>query len=117
MASLPSSSSKFPAFNIIQPTPPRSYKQNHRLLYRGSLSLPDSDLVLDGKDASKRGFVADSVSRDHIHGAPPPASPTVLLESPVALALESMRGRPSLRFVSCVNLADVPYECTGEISM
>jgi hypothetical protein len=32
----------------VQPTPPRSHKQYHRLLYRGSLSLPDSDVILDG---------------------------------------------------------------------
>ncbi|KIJ51398.1 hypothetical protein M422DRAFT_244574 [Sphaerobolus stellatus SS14] len=92
-----------PRFNVIQPTPPRNYKDQHRLLYRGSLSLPDSDLVLEGIT-----FTA------HI----PPSSPSLLLESPIALALESMRGRPSLRFISVVKLKDVNWErCVGEINM
>ena len=40
------------AIDVEPPTPHLSYKQHHRLLYRGSLSLPDSDLILDGTHQS-----------------------------------------------------------------
>jgi hypothetical protein len=53
-----------------------------RLLYRGALSLPDSHLLLDGLT-----FTGN------------PGNDTSLLENPLALALESMRGRPTLRFL------------------
>ena len=86
--------------SAFSPSPPRSYKQYHRLLYRGSLSLPDSDLVLEG-----------IILTAHLQ----PTSSASLLESPLALALESMRGRPSSRLVSIVNVSDVHYECTGDI--
>ncbi|KAG6899394.1 hypothetical protein C0993_010613 [Termitomyces sp. T159_Od127] len=80
---------------IANPTPPRtadSVLNSYRLLYRGALSLPDSHLLLDGLT-----FVArlDSPSKNN-H----------LLENPLALALESMRGRPSLRFMGVVKLHD-----------
>ncbi|KAF8525984.1 hypothetical protein BU17DRAFT_83487 [Hysterangium stoloniferum] len=91
-----------PALNIVQPTPPRSDKRYYRLLYRGSLSLPDSELVLDGIT-----FVA------HV----PPSSPESLMESPIALALESMRGRPRLRLIGVVKMSEVHHERTGDINM
>lgn len=39
-----------PELTVTRLAPPGSYKQHHRLLYRGSLSLPDADLILDGTD-------------------------------------------------------------------
>ncbi len=68
----------------------------HRLLYRGALSLPDSYLLLDGLS-----FVAET--RSGIQG-----SPSVnLLSNSLALALESMRGRPSLHLVGTQRVEDV----------
>jgi hypothetical protein len=70
-----------------------------RLLYRGALSLPDSHLLLDGLT-----FTATSPS-------------TMLLENPLALALESMRGRPSLRFLGTTKLKDVWLDASGDVTM
>ena len=56
-------------------TPP-----SHRLLFRGSLSVPDSRLLLEG--------VSFTASIDNTRS--PGAN---LLQNPLALALESMRGR------------------------
>ncbi|KAG6832089.1 hypothetical protein H0H87_002917 [Tephrocybe sp. NHM501043] len=84
-----------PPISIISPTPPRptdSLPNSYRLLYRGALSLPDSDLLLDGLTFAAR---LDSPSKNN-H----------LLQNPLALALESMRGRPSLRFMGVVKLHD-----------
>lgn len=68
-------------------TPPSlSATPTYRLLYRGALSLPDSHLLLDGLT-----FFAKST-----RGA------FNLLQNPLALALESMRGRPSLRFMGSI---------------
>lgn len=66
-----------------------------RLLYRGSLSLPDSNLLLDGLT-----FSIQLPSDD------PQASRT-LLETPLPLDLESMRGRPSLSLVGVVKLSEL----------
>jgi hypothetical protein len=56
-------------------TPP-----SHRLLFRGSLSVPDSRLLLEG--------LSFTLPIDNAR------SPSVkLLQNPLALALESMRGR------------------------
>lgn len=78
------------------PTPPRITEPTHanayRLLYRGALSLPDSHILLDGLTFAAR---LDS-----------PSKHTQLLQNPLALALESMRGRPSLRFRGVVKLDD-----------
>lgn len=63
-----------------------------RLLYRGALSLPDSHILLDGLTFAAR---LDS-----------PSKHTQLLQNPLALALESMRGRPNLRFIGVVQLDD-----------
>jgi len=54
--------------------------------------LPDSHILLDGLTFAAR---LDSPSK-HSH----------LLENSLALALESMRGRPSLRFMGVVKLHD-----------
>ncbi|KAJ7125384.1 hypothetical protein C8R44DRAFT_840418 [Mycena epipterygia] len=91
-----------PAINIIHPTPPRLATQ-FRLLYRGALSLPDSHLLLDG--------LTFAAHLDH------PSSGHNLLENPLALALESMRGRPSLRWMGPTKLADIYMDETGGITM
>ena len=57
-----------------------------RLLYRGSLSIPDSEILLDGLTLTINLPADDARSN------------TRLLENPTALALESMRGR-SLRYI------------------
>ncbi|KAJ7496634.1 hypothetical protein FB451DRAFT_1456025 [Mycena latifolia] len=91
-----------PAINIINPTPPRPAAQ-FRLLYRGALSLPDSHLLLDGLTFAAR--------LDH------PSSGQNLLQNPLALALESMRGRPSLRWMGLTKLGGIYMDETGGITM
>ncbi|GLB37960.1 hypothetical protein LshimejAT787_0410110 [Lyophyllum shimeji] len=84
-----------PTVSVTHCTPPKSAEplaNAYRLLYRGALSLPDSLLLLDGLTFSAR---LDSPSKNN-----------QLLQNPLALALESMRGRPSLRFMGLVNLHD-----------
>ena len=85
-----------PLIAATSPTPLRqtesTHSNAHRLLYRGALSLPDSHIPLDGLT-----FVARLDS---------PSKHTQLLQNPLALALESMRGRPSLRFIGVVTLDD-----------
>ncbi|KIY66319.1 hypothetical protein CYLTODRAFT_423535 [Cylindrobasidium torrendii FP15055 ss-10] len=63
-----------------------------RLVYRGSILLPDSDLVLDGLTFSAMI-----------------SAQATLLDNPLALSLESLRGIP-LRFVSMVALSDIYYD-------
>ncbi|KZT03935.1 uncharacterized protein LAESUDRAFT_683130 [Laetiporus sulphureus 93-53] len=73
----------------------------HRLLYRGALSLPDSHLLLDGLSftaALKRPGESANTIYD---------SSFDLLNHPLALALESMRGRPSLHLLGTVKLGEV----------
>ncbi|KAF9237870.1 hypothetical protein BU15DRAFT_75671 [Melanogaster broomeanus] len=93
---------------------------SYRLLYRGALSLPDSYLLLDGLTFSAR-------LPSH-HSSSPYDSPSHslsqsdsfardLMHNPLALALESMRGRPSLRFKGTVCLRDVWIDDTGEVYM
>ncbi|KAH9949217.1 hypothetical protein B0H21DRAFT_889867 [Amylocystis lapponica] len=74
----------------------------HRLLYRGALSLPDSHLLLDGLSFSAK--LAPDSSAD-------------LLNNPLALALESMRGRPSLHFLGTTPLADIWIDAPGAVSV
>ncbi|TRM63978.1 hypothetical protein BD626DRAFT_493394 [Schizophyllum amplum] len=96
-----------PAIAITNPTPPRpanileAHKPAYRLLYRGALSLPDSHLLLDG--------LTFSACLDT------PAAGHDLLENPLALALESMRGRPSLRFMGTIPLKDIYIDHSGDI--
>ena len=84
--------SSAPPIAATNSTPPKTNSSPYRLLYRGALSLPDSHLLLDGLT-----FVAklETLSKNN-H----------LLENPLALALESMRGRPSLRLMGVVQLKD-----------
>lgn len=63
-----------------------------RLVYRGGLSLPDSHLILDG-------IAFSALLKPH----------TTLLQNPLALALESLRGIP-LRFIALVALEDIYYD-------
>ncbi|KAF9477878.1 hypothetical protein BDN70DRAFT_79522 [Pholiota conissans] len=107
--------------NSPTPTPPPTYAQgspnaipmggfaaplpSYRLLYRGALSLPDSLLPLDGLTFAAR---LDSPSKQ---------STFHLLENPLALALESMRGRPTLRWMGVVNLKDVYLDESGRVEM
>lgn len=77
-----------------------SKSQTYRLLYRGALSLPDSHLVLDGLTFAARFDAANN-----------------LLDNPLALALESMRGRRTLRFMGTTSLEDIYMDCSGDITM
>ncbi|KAI6009879.1 hypothetical protein EDC04DRAFT_2906421 [Pisolithus marmoratus] len=89
---------------------------SYRQLYRGALSLPDSYILLDGLtfsaklpvnvpsspyDSPSTSQLSDALARDLIH-------------NPLALALESMRGRPSLRFRGTVRLKDIWMDEAGE---
>lgn len=71
-----------------------------RLLYRGALSLPDSYLLLDGLTFSANLFA----NKD-------------LLHNPLALALESMRGRPSLRLKGTEQLKDIWIDPSDDVCM
>lgn len=77
----------------------------YRLLYRGALSLPDSLLPLEGLTFAAR---LNSPSKHNTFN---------LLQNPLALALESMRGRPSLRFMGTVLLRDVWLDESGSVEM
>ncbi|KZS87779.1 hypothetical protein SISNIDRAFT_490744 [Sistotremastrum niveocremeum HHB9708] len=79
--------SSAPTVTLTRPTPPKSIVQNPtRLVYRGALSLPDSDLALDGIS-----FTTSSAS---------------LLSSPLPLALESQRKR-SLPLIGAVDISSL----------
>lgn len=77
----------------------------HRLLYRGSLSLPDSHLLLEGLTFTIN--LAAGGGRDALG----------LLDSPLPLALESMRGRPSLRLVGITKVKDVWIDDSGQVNL
>ena len=84
---------------------------SHRLLYRGALELPDSYMVLDGLSFT---LALDSVpnapgerGNSNVTSTPSGKSKLDLLENPLALALESMRGRPTLQFLGTTKIADV----------
>jgi len=87
-----------------------------RLLYRGALSLPDSFLLLDGLTFTAHLGVSD-LEDNHKHSASKPKLDLNLLQSPLALALESMRGRPSLRFLGTVKLRDLYLDEAGDVEM
>jgi hypothetical protein len=84
---------------------------SHRLLYRGALELPDSYMVLDGLSFT---LALDAVlsatgegGNTTVTSTPSGKSKLELLENPLALALESMRGRPTLQFLGTTKIADV----------
>ncbi|KAF4621360.1 hypothetical protein D9613_001008 [Agrocybe pediades] len=85
---------------------PGSYApSSYRLLYRGAISLPDSLLCLDGLTFAARLHSPTKQSTFH------------LLQNPLALALESMRGRPTLRFMGTVALKDIYMDESGGVEM
>ncbi len=90
-----------PELKVTASTPPKPSTSSQapdirdttpRLLYRGALSLPDSHLLLDGLT-----FTIDLPTDDH-------QASLKLLETPLPLALESMRGRPSLSLMGIERL-------------
>ncbi|KAH9915873.1 uncharacterized protein B0H18DRAFT_1124556 [Fomitopsis serialis] len=73
-------------------------QSTHRLLYRGALSLPESHMVLDGLSfTAPLGTSALAASKLNDVNFD-------LFNHPLALALESMRGRPSLHLVGAVEM-------------
>ena len=84
---------------------------SHRLLYRGALELPDSYMVLDGLSFTLAFDSVQSISGERgnltVTLTPSGKSKLNLLENPLALALESMRGRPTLQFLGTTKIADV----------
>jgi hypothetical protein len=81
-----------------------------RFLYRGALSLPDSLLTLDGLTFTAHLGASDrSASKSKLD--------TNLLQNPLALALQTMRGRPSLRLLGTLKLRDVYLDDTGGVEM
>ncbi|KAJ8509294.1 hypothetical protein ONZ45_g8508 [Pleurotus djamor] len=79
---------------------------HHRLLYRGALSLPDSHMLLDGLSF----FATSTTSSDEVEARK-------LLSNDLALALETMRGRPSLRFLGLIEMKDVYVDHSGNVSV
>lgn len=77
-----------------------SEASSSRLLYRGSLSLPDSYILLDGLT-----FSANLLANKD------------LLHNPLALALESMRGRPSLRLKGTELLKNICIDPSDGVCM
>jgi hypothetical protein len=77
-----------------------SEASSSRLLYRGSLSLPDSYILLDGLT-----FSANLLANKD------------LLHNPLALALESMRGRPSLRLKGTESLKNICIDSSDDVCM
>ena len=97
--SLTERSSSLPELKVTASTPPKPPQlppiirgTTPRLLYRGALSLPDSHLLLDGLT-----FTIDLPTDDQ-------QASLKLLETPLPLALEILRGRPSLSFVGVERL-------------
>ncbi|KAI0937749.1 hypothetical protein AcW1_003826 [Taiwanofungus camphoratus] len=95
-----------PGPSVVPPIPPSL--PNHRLLYRGSLSLPDSTLLLDGISfvAALSGSSNSLPDATNITTNANTSTSNALLNHPLALALESMRGR-SLRFLGTIKRSGV----------
>lgn len=83
-------------------TPSKNTAPAHRLLYRGSLSLPDSHLLLDG--------LSFTVKLGDAHSSP------ALLNNTLALTLESLRGLP-LHLIGTVRMKDTWIEPLRDINM
>jgi hypothetical protein len=79
------------------------YTPSHRLLFRGSLSLPDSRLLLEGLSFTLP--IHDTRS-----------SGVNLLQNPLALALESMRGR-TLAFSGTTRVDAVHLDKMAEVDV
>ncbi|KAF9222459.1 hypothetical protein BS17DRAFT_190673 [Gyrodon lividus] len=98
----------------------KSIDSPYRLLYRGALSLPDSYLLLDGLTFSARlsSHLSSTPYDSPSHSLSQSDSfARDLMHNPLALALESMRGRPSLRFKGTVCLQDFWMDDVGEVYM
>ena len=87
-----------------------------RLLYRGALSLPDSHLPLDGLTftidlhPSSSAFRVGSNEHGHVgHDA--------LFETPLPLALESMRGRPNLPALGTVKMNEIVCDMSERVNL
>ncbi|PBK63640.1 hypothetical protein ARMSODRAFT_962946, partial [Armillaria solidipes] len=74
-------------------------RASSRLVYKGSLALPDSHATID--------CIAFSAML---------TAQTTLLQNPLALALESLHGI-AIRFVAVINLADVYYDAKAAPSI
>lgn len=125
-------SQSIPSLKITQPTPIKGHcnastttsvpnenstsgssrSSNARLLYRGALSLPDSHLLLDGLTFTIDLISASHSSVDHVY-----TSHDALFETPLPLALESMRGRPSLLFLGRVNMDDIHCDFSERVNL
>ncbi|CCM02962.1 uncharacterized protein FIBRA_05077 [Fibroporia radiculosa] len=81
--------------NALQHKPHNT--STHRLLYRGALSLPDSHMLLDGLSFTVSSHTGESSSTTY---------GVDLLNNPLTLALESMRGR-NLHFLGTASLSEV----------
>ncbi|KAG9124273.1 hypothetical protein FRC07_012168 [Ceratobasidium sp. 392] len=90
-----------PATSSSATTIASSFDVQHRLLYRGALSIPHSAILLEGIQ-----FIA------HLPAVTPP-----LLAAPLPLALESMRGRPSLRLLGTMLLSPDTVRLDTEIDV
>lgn len=91
-------------------TTPEGKGVTSRFLYRGALSLPDSFLMLDGLTFTAHLDPSDnSASKSKLESN--------LLQNPLALALQSMRGRPNLRLLGTLKLKDVYWDDTGGVVM
>ncbi|KZP13032.1 hypothetical protein FIBSPDRAFT_1049732 [Athelia psychrophila] len=110
MGTIPATTTIIPEFQpiikITDATPPRPQPVHRRLLYRGALSLPDSHLLLDGLTFS--GYDTNKGT---------PGFCLSLLENPLALALESMRGRRTLRFLGVVSLSEGWVDYSGGVQL
>ena len=106
---------------ITTPSTPSSsstQSASYRLLYRGALSLPDSHLTLDG--ITFCAHIETPSKNRHAPKTPNGSShynDSSLLKNPLALALESMRGRPTLRLIGTVRLSDVCMDESGGFLM
>lgn len=77
---------------------------SHRLLYRGSLLIENSSLLLDGLSLSVPLGEASKFGNAH------------LIDNPLALALESMRGR-SLLLLGDAQPQDMYLDRAGEVNV
>ncbi|KAI0827676.1 hypothetical protein BC628DRAFT_148590 [Trametes gibbosa] len=81
-------------------TPSKTATSTYRLLYRGSVALSDSYQQLDG--------LSFSTKTSDVHSSP------ALLNNPLALTLESMRGLP-LHHLGTVKVKDMWIDPPGDI--
>ncbi|KAG9087216.1 hypothetical protein FRC06_002681 [Ceratobasidium sp. 370] len=90
-----------PSTSSSAPSVGSSFDVQHRLLYRGALSVPGSAILLEGIQ-----FVA------HLPAVTPP-----LFTAPLPITLESMRGRPSLRLLGTMHLSPDTVRLETEIDV